>query len=71
MNEELKGKLLKSEEELQLKTVAVDDMNAHEVVLLVEREESNRKFDSIERQYDELNSSSKKKVAKDDKLLKE
>nr|XP_027126077.1 MAR-binding filament-like protein 1-1 [Coffea arabica] len=68
-NEELKDKLLKNENELELKTAAVDDLNVQVGMLIAEKEESKRKFDAIKGEYNDLKSSSMKKAAEDAKLL--
>ncbi|KAL3528788.1 hypothetical protein ACH5RR_008110 [Cinchona calisaya] len=70
-NEELKDNLVKNEKELGLKTVAVDDLNAQVGELLAEKEETSRKFDAIQGEYNELKSLSKNKAAEDAKLLEE
>lgn len=68
-NEELKDKLLKNENELELKTAAVDDLNVQVGMLIAEKEESKRKFDAIKGEYNDLKSSSMKKAAEDAKVL--
>lgn len=68
-NEELKDKLLKNENELEVKTAAVDYLNGQVGMLTAEKEESKRKFDAIKVEYNDLKSSSMKKSAEDAELL--
>ncbi|KAI5660574.1 hypothetical protein M9H77_29367 [Catharanthus roseus] len=70
-NEELKDKLRINGKEVELKDAKVADLNAQIGSLLVERDESNKKFDSIKEEYSDFKSSSLKKAAEDAKLLED
>lgn len=70
-NEELKDKLLNNEKELALKDAKVVYLNGQICSLLVERDESNSKLDSIEKEYTDFKASSQKKAAEDAKVLED
>ncbi|KAA8540427.1 hypothetical protein F0562_024654 [Nyssa sinensis] len=67
----LKDELLTNEKELELKNLAVDDLNNQVHSLIVEREKSIREFDAIQKEYSDLKLYSEKKAASDAKLLGE
>lgn len=67
----LKQEILKGGKELELKSTAVNDLNAQVGSLTVERDDSIRKFDAIQMEYNDMKSSSLEKAAADAKLLGE
>ncbi|KAL7222226.1 hypothetical protein ACSBR1_024025 [Camellia fascicularis] len=67
----LKLELLENKKELELKNAVVDDLNAQVSSLIVQKDDSNRKFNAIQKEFDDLKSSSEEKVAADAKLLGE
>ncbi|KAI8019070.1 MAR-binding filament-like protein 1-1 [Camellia lanceoleosa] len=69
--ERLKLELLEDKKELELKNAVVDDLNARVSSLIVQKDDSNREFDAIQKEFDDLKSSSEEKVAADAKLLGE
>lgn len=67
----LKGKLTKSEEDLEAKCSLVDELNARVTSLIGERDDSSKKLKNIQEQFNDLKLSSEKKRALDAKLLSE
>ncbi|KAK2984874.1 hypothetical protein RJ640_008639 [Escallonia rubra] len=67
----LKNEYLQIEKEMELKNAAANKLNVQVQSLLVERDDSNRKLETIQKEYDDLKFSSEKKAASDAKLLAE
>ncbi|XP_009615181.1 MAR-binding filament-like protein 1-1 [Nicotiana tabacum] len=68
---ELKDEVQKRERELELRCESEDNLNVQLNSLLVERDESKKELDAIQKEYSEFKSISEKKVASDAKLLGE
>ncbi|KAJ7951802.1 MAR-binding filament-like protein 1-1 [Quillaja saponaria] len=67
----LKDELLKNQRELESKNSVVDELNVTVSSLTLEEDESKRKYDSVQKEYNDLKLSYEKKVALDAKLLGE
>ncbi|KAK6912094.1 hypothetical protein RJ641_024187 [Dillenia turbinata] len=67
----LKEELLISQEELQIRNSRVDNLKAQVGSLIVERDDANRRTESIQNEYNDLKLSSDEKAALDAKLLGE
>ncbi|KAJ8553378.1 hypothetical protein K7X08_024056 [Anisodus acutangulus] len=68
---ELKDEVQKRERELELKRVSEDNLNVQLNSLLLERDESKKELDAVQKEYSEFKSNSEEKVASDAKLLGE
>ncbi|KAJ0006954.1 hypothetical protein Pint_29887 [Pistacia integerrima] len=67
----LRDELLKNKKELELRSTLVDELNATVSSLIVETDDSKRKIDDVQKEYDDLKLSSEKKAAFEAKLLGE
>ncbi|KAL5756180.1 hypothetical protein ACOSP7_020608 [Xanthoceras sorbifolium] len=67
----LSDELQKNKKELESKNSEVDELNARVSSLIVEQDESKRKIDAVQKEYNDLKLSSEKKAALDAKLLEE
>ncbi|KAJ4953096.1 hypothetical protein NE237_029928 [Protea cynaroides] len=71
-NLEMKGvneQLFRTRRELDLKNSAMDDLNARISSLISERDDKNRKFEALQKDYNNLKLSSEMKAASDAELL--
>ncbi|MCE2056026.1 MAR-binding filament-like protein 1 [Datura stramonium] len=68
---ELKDEVHKRERELELKRVSEDSLNVQLNSLLLERDESKKELQAIQKEYSEFKSNSEEKVASDAMLLGE
>lgn len=69
--QKLKDELLKDQKELELKNTAVDQLNATVSSVTSEKNDLKRKFDAIQKENNNLKTSSGQKAASDAKLLGE
>ncbi|XP_015580283.3 MAR-binding filament-like protein 1-1 isoform X1 [Ricinus communis] len=67
----LKDELLKVIKELESKNLVVDELNSTVSSLMFEKDESNKKLNAVQKEYNDLKSSSEKKAALDAVLLRE
>ncbi|XP_019455363.1 PREDICTED: MAR-binding filament-like protein 1-1 isoform X2 [Lupinus angustifolius] len=67
----LKEELLKSREELEAKDYSVNELSSRISSLALENDDSKRKYDAVEKEYNDLRFTSEKKAASDANLLRE